>query len=508
MNRGIQEFYYTSVLPARAVAIAQVSTKPTSPAQLTDIANTPYQSGNLSIRKGITLDSSPADFTAPDYMQAVAINGSISYRIYNQFFELTNILLSDNTPAFYVHPLPSPIDQQVVIVDLKNNPINTPTQRVGNLLYHTLDGAAYRVRYVDGNGYLHLDLLQYTPVVSLTPYSPSSTLYTLSGRNLTLADTGTYYIRFNKSNGYQVLPAYNSQSNTPWYARVRFGLTPPAPEWASQNFLPQRPYLLATWVPGVVLDSSVIEFERPQIYYDPANLPSILVFDKDYKVKYALDGSLPGSPARRGTLYNWQRGLIQFIDPYKGRIQVAVVLDPTDIAFAFYSYLEPDIVYTNLDINPFTNTSVKNKIIEFYFKSNGADPLHYIYHQVIDPVTGPILGATNDPNPATGTNQIFALLVVGVGISVQQFAVTDIRQRGGGLLPAYQTIPQAVNFWDLGFWDGKPYPIGGTCAVYIPASVLDKMSSSDVQGAVQAALPIGTLPVIRYYNNDGSEFVE
>lgn len=507
-NRGVQEFYYTTSLPARAIAIAQVSTPPTSPASLTDINNTPYQQGDLTIRKSLTLDTSPADFTAPDFNQPVAISGATEYRVFNSFFELTDILLSDGTPGFYVHILPSEVDQQVVIIDLNGNAVTTPTTRIGNLLYHTLNGQPYRVRYVDGLGYLHTDLLQYTPVLTLSQFSVSSSTYMLNGRFLTVDGTGTFYIRFIQKNGYFALTPYNAQPNTPWHARIRFGLTPVAPEWAAQIFMPIRPYILATWVPGTVLDSRLIEFERKNIYYDPANLPSILVFDKNYKIKYALDGSLPGSPLRRGTLYDWKRGLIQFVDAYKGRVQVAVDLAPTDIVFGFYSYNEQDVIYMNLDVNPFTNQNVENRVVEFYFKSNGADPFHYIYHQVIDPVNGPVAGLTNDPAPGTGTNIVFATLVVGVGVATQNFTMTDIRQRGGGLSAGFQTIPQAANFWDLGFWDGKPYPVGGALAVYVPAAILNTLSPSDIVGKIQASLPVGCLAVVHYYNADGTEFVQ
>lgn len=506
-NRGVQEFYYTRTLPPRSVAIAQVSTQPATPADLTDISNTPYLQGNLEIRRSATVDASPADFTAPDFMQSIQISGSVQYRIFNQFFELTNILLSDSTPGYYVHALPSEVDQQVVILDLNGSVVTTPTTRVGNLLYHTLDGSAYRVRYVDGGGYLHIDLLQYIPVLSLAPFTASSTTYQLSGRNLTVSGTGNYHIRFTKPNGYLALSPYNTQPNTPWYARIRFSLTPVAPEWAKQIFLPQRPYQLATWVPGVLLDTHLIEFERSQMFYDQAHLPDILVFNSDFSIKYALDGELPGSAPKRGTLYNWKRGLIQFVDAYKGRVQVAVDLDPTDIVFGFYSYREDDVIYRNIDVNPFTNPAVKNQIIQFYYKDNGSDTFHFIYHQVIDPVAGPVTGFTNDPAPGTGTNHVFATLIVGAGIGVQNFTMTDNRQRGGGLANGFQTIPQSVNFWDLGFWDGKPYPIGGAMALYVPATLLNTMSRADVQGRVEASLPMGTLAVIHYYNPDGTEFV-
>jgi len=39
------------------------------------------------------------------------------------------------------------------------------------------------------------------------------------------------------------------------------------------------------------------------------------------------------------------------------------------------------------------------------------------------------------------------------------------------------TIPEAINFWDLGSLDGKPYPLGGALAVYLPVSTLERYAS-------------------------------
>lgn len=506
-NLGVQNFYYTQTLPASgAVAIAQITTQPTTPAQLTGVFNTPYLVGDLTIRKSSTLDSSPADWTAPDYNQSVQISGDTVYRVYNQFFQITTTA-TNGTPLYYVHTLPTGTTQIPTIIDLNNNVITTTTLMVGNNFYHSLDGSAYRIRYIDSLGYLHVDLLQYTPTLVPALYSPSATTYVFGSREITMPTNGNAWIRFVASNGYQVLTPYNAQPNTPWYARVRFNLTPTAPEWAIQPFLPQRPYMLATWVPGTILDSSLIQFERPQLLYNPNQLPDILVFNSDYSIKYALDGSQPGSPPRRGSLYPWKRGLIQFIDPYTSRIQIAVPLDGTDIVYGFYSYNEQDVIYTNIDVNPYTNPNVRNRTVQFYYKNNGANLFRYIYHQVIDPVTGPVVGMTNDPAPATGTNVIFSTLAVGASVGVNQFTVTDIRTRGGGLAPLYQDIPEAVNFWDLGFWDGRPYPAAGGLAVYVPITVLNNMGKSDVQARVQAALPMGCIAVIHYYDNEGNETV-
>ena len=75
------------------------------------------------------------------------------------------------------------------------------------------------------------------------------------------------------------------------------------------------------------------------------------------------------------------------------------------------------------------------------------------------------------------------------------------------LFRSYQGIPQATSFFDLGYWDGKPYPIGGALAVYLPLSILDTLSRSEVQGKVQQNIPAGSLAVIRYFDDAGQEYV-
>jgi len=46
---------------------------------------------------------------------------------------------------------------------------------------------------------------------------------------------------------------------------------------------------------------------------------------------------------------------------------VNVDLSPSDVIFGFYSYAEPDVLFTQLDVNPFSNPALKDKVIEFYF---------------------------------------------------------------------------------------------------------------------------------------------
>jgi hypothetical protein len=515
-NRGIQEWYYTRELPSRSVAIAQIKTDPLTPAQLTDINNDAYLQGSLGIWKASTNYNGSADFVAPDLMESVAISGDVLYKVENHLFELTD-QASGSVPLYYFHTLDSGVTD-VKIINLDGTVVEDAVFNVsvlsggarpdGVYLFHDMDRSKpFRVRYVDKNGFLQTPLLQFTPAQRQTLYSPKVFAYVFGGNLLNVAGTGTYYIRFKEHNGYTVLPPYNGAPNAPWFPRVRYSLRPLPPEWARQVFLPERPYMLGVWVPGVALDSHIVEFERKDIFLDPDHLPDVLVFDKDYAIKFAIEGTTTTAPRRRGSLYPWKRGLYKRggVDAYNARVELAVELAPDDIIFGFYSYKELDVIYRPLDVNPFTNPDVKNRVIQFYQKTNGSDPFRYLYHQVLDSSGAPITALTNDPAPGAGTNHVFATMVVGTSVGPNQFEVEDIRVRGGGLSEAYQDIPEAVNFWDLGYWDGKPYPIGGALMVYLPARILDRMSKADVEERVKSNIPMGVLPVIFYYDEDGME---
>lgn len=507
-NRGIVEFYYTRDLPARSVAIAKIQTEPLTPAQLTDINNSPYLQGSLGVWKSASNYSGAADFVAKDLNVSLAISGDTAYRLENHVFEITNQTSDTLTPLYYYHPLEEGVSD-VRILDLDNQVVEDAVFTInGTYLYHDQDRTqAFRVRYVTSDGFMEVRLLQSVPVLKQSLYAPKADAYVFSGNIITVASTGTFYIRFLEHNGYRLLAPYDGAPNAPWFVRVRYSLRPIAPEWARQIFLPARPYMLGTWVKGKVLDSHLIEFERKDMFYDPDHLPDVVVFDKEYAIKYAIEGTATGSARRRGTLYPWKRGLYKKggIDAYNSRVELAVELETTDVVFGFYSYKEMDVVYRTLDVNPFTNPAVKNRVIQFYQKTNGSDPFRYIYHQVLDSAGNPIAGQTNDPSPGTGTKHVFATLVVGTSIGPNQFTIEDARSLGGGLAPAYQDIPEAVNFWDLGYWDGKPYPLGGSLVVYLPSRILEKMSKSDVAEKVKSNLPMGVLPVIFYYDEDGNE---
>ena len=145
---------------------------------------------------------------------------------------------------------------------------------------------------------------------------------------------------------------------------------------------------------------------------------------------------------------------------------------------------------------------------------NQLDPFHKIFYRVfttdaegnkvlvLDPY-GALL--TNDPLPNSPDQEVFAEVVVAFEVGTGDFTVTDARVQGGGLAPQFQSIEDARNFFDLGYWDGKPYPVGGGMVIYLPLTILNSMNRTEVNAKLNAILPLGVLPVVRYYDNAGGE---
>lgn len=517
---GVAHFYYSKAVPGDAVGIASIQASEIKPADLCSINGVPLTSQQgVSALTVTPLSGGGAAVTAPGLGRTVAFTGSTTYQIDNQFFELTVRLGPDTKPLYYVHRFAGANVTSAQLFDVNMSPIDATFVIENSTALHSMDGQPYWVQYYV-NGQVQTELLHYDPILTRVLFAPTPASYVLTpGGGLTVANSvTTYYIRFLQNNGYQLLAPYNVPLNDPWYPRVRFNLKPIAQEWGRMLFSPVRPYLPASWVPGTVLTSNLIEFERKNLYWDGQRYPDVLIYDKNYNLKFALDGTPATAPLDKGYLYPWMRSQFVDIDTQHARVMVNIPLEPSDICFAFYSYWERDVVYTDIDVNPFVNDALKDKTIRFYFAVRAANPFKNIYYEVIGQdgmlaFDADNLAMTNDPVAiASGISssglagaQIFGSMVVGWSVAPADFTFEDIRVRGGGLAPAYQSIPQANHFWDLGYLDGRPYPTGGALPVYLPETLLELMSRAEIAAKLETIVPAGVLPLIRYYNAAGEE---
>ena len=500
---GCVHFYYTKTLPDRAVPIAEVHSRPFTAADLIDVINWPQLAGSLAV----TAYGSHAVFDAKTENTVISVSGDSTYFVENQFFSLSNKVDTDGTVYFFKHRIPALIND-VQITDLAGNSISSGYLIDGGYVYHNFEAPCF-LSFHDGFR-VRSNLLQSTPVLQRAN-QPGPETFTFSGTGFfQVGSSNPCSIRFRQSNGYQVLPPYSVPSNDPWYPRIRFHIRPVAKEWGRQNFYPHSPYQLATWVPGNVLSKNVVEFERKPIYFDSAvgQYPDILIFDEKYNLKFALDGvpATARTNETKGFLFPWQKHRIADMDPATGRVLVSVDIEPTDQVFGFYAYNEPDVVYRDVDLNPFTNPLIRNAVVQFFYKNrDGIDLVRNLYHEVLDQ-SGTVL-QTNDPAPTNGTKLYFAALVVGFSVGLDSFIVSDCRVRGGGIAPGYPDRSLVENMWDTGYWDGKPYPLGGGMVLFLPSSILNRFTREEVKARIGAIVPMGTLPVLRFIDANGEESV-
>ena len=505
--QGIDRFYYATAVPERGTAIAQVTSSIITPAQKVNILNNTYLPGNLDIWIYSDGDSPAPNFSTGDYNISTLISGSMSYILGNKFFEITDQFDQQGNPLYYSHTFISNFGTIIVgsatVLDLQGNIIETSNVN-SSTYYHSMDGKAYQIRYYDSStGVTETVLLNYAPAV----------LYNLTGNVLSVNSIRDHSIRFIKESGYKVTAPYDTPSYLPWFPRISFPIGNAIYEYNNQYFDPKKPYMRGSYVVGTVVSDlnqnfpNIIEFDRKNIYVSSTNrFPDILIFDKYNNFKYALQGSTSGK-INRGNLYHWRGMEISNIDPYKARVQVTVDIESTDIIYGFYSYLESDFIFTSLDLNPITNPVIKDNIIYFYYRS-GVDS---IYYQIFSP-SSVLLSSTNDITPPTwvynttlgvwepsDASIIFSTIEVGNGYNAKDFTITDARTRGGGLVSGKQSIPLASNFWDLGYLDGKPYPIGGTMVIYLPLGLQNILSKDQIKAKVLNIIPEGVYPVIVYY---------
>ena len=127
------------------------------------------------------------------------------------------------------------------------------------------------------------------------------------------------------------------------------------------------------------------------------------------------------------------------------------------------------------------------------------DPFHTVFYRVLDSNGQPVPGMTNDPYP-NDPKIALARLVVGFTVGVEDVTVEDIRRRGGGLLEEHHSIPEADHFWDVGFLDGRPWPMASMALVLLPPEVRRKMPDQQLMALLEGSLPMGCIPVVRYYS--------
>jgi hypothetical protein len=94
-------------------------------------------------------------------------------------------------------------------------------------------------------------------------------------------------------------------------------------------------------------------------------------------------------------------------------------------------------------------------------------------------------------------------------LAPQSIDTTDIRIRGGGVRDenindSLKLQDQVQWYWDVGYWDGQPYPGMGAMLIELPRNILKEVggdfSREQVQDITERHIGHGTYPLIKYYD--------
>lgn len=109
---------------------------------------------------------------------------------------------------------------------------------------------------------------------------------------------------------------------------------------------------------------------------------------------------------------------------------------------------------------------------------------------------------------ATSRFLIVGKYAVGSNRGLHDVDLVDTRIRGGGIKEEFITdfkgsYPQVKWFWDIGHYDGTPFPGAAAVLVDLPADVLESnggtLTKEQIDSIVKHHLSLGVYPVIRFY---------
>jgi hypothetical protein len=405
--------------------------------------------------------------------------------------------------------------------------------------------------------------------LTLTPGSNAYLLEEVfNGFQIQLPTVGTYGYKQQLTTQLKVLEPYPSDWRVPWYLRITNGDFTTVvdgilsryriAEFLSQSFYPEFPYKHSIEYPSY-LDKHLLKLNRKNIYFseDNALFLQLQINDADGNgvAAYTNDSSLVNTLADNGQSFQmWtedSRIGMRSIDQVNG----FVLLEGLDLEEDYelkadYYYTETEYEYSLYNFNPFLNTnSALEKVIIFAIPEIGTLTREQtIYYLVLNAtgkviasnwdgfdndtqtlvVSGDVLYYETQPDWDTATATIFkdtysvegtnvnnflvlAEVSLGEALDPSQLAMLDTRVRGGGIQEAriedaLDKDPDVAYVWDLGHWDGIPYPSEGAFYLEVPVTLMEGAggvwTSAQIHSILRNHIALGVYPIAKAYGID------
>lgn len=341
-------------------------------------------------------------------------------------------------------------------------------------------------------------------------------------------------------------------------------------EFLSQSFSPEPPIKQVTSAESTILSENLIKLDHQTVLEnDVLELYVNLLINNAAgigRVAYTTDPNLVGNLAGNNTIWQkWSsssRYGIRSIDHHTGLIEIeGIELQSTDIVFATYFFEETNYELAVVDFNPVSNseslttrttlyinpdrpgssqtqtlfylkTNEAGKVIESNWENFDNDSQTYIYDGLevyyerlpsflqttdslepdyINPSTHLFVDEFSVEGNQGGVFLILGDITVSEAIGIQDLFIVDSRIRGGGIVEsriqeAWDEEPETAWCWDIGSWDGIPFPGNASYLVEIPLTVMEgaggTFRSNDIRDIVQRHTAEGVYPVVRAYGVD------
>lgn len=354
-----------------------------------------------------------------------------------------------------------------------------------------------------------------------------------------------YYVKALDTRTLQVEGPMETASLENWYPRVKYGrfthqtrrdtgntllLTYSLPEYQRQFYSPTKgkPFIDITKEPIKMIDEYTIKTSkypltvfRDEKTYQPTNL-------NVYKV--LTDGSV-----KPLTIEAWSYS--------EGIIYLRDVINENDPIFVDYTYEEECVTYRgyrhlqsfyDIDLNPNVYHSFNdprynderrtpvyelfNSIIYFFVKPAMIQQLDYagnpiqeltltndevIYHKI------------NDDTPNDSIDLMIGSIYIRHNTSLHSTVLVDTRIPGGGVLAEMDDTlrrelePESDYYWDIGYWDGKPYAENAVVIIRLDRRLLiengGRFTEAQIHESVQRWIAAGVIPIIEYVTSYASD---
>jgi len=330
-----------------------------------------------------------------------------------------------------------------------------------------------------------------------------------------------YTVKYDRLSNVKLLPPYNDAIGLPWHAVVSNGAFTQEfrgrryhfeiPEYGDQvwSLAYGRPFKDMVSASVTVKSTGVIQLPRYPIHWTENNL----IFSSN------------GSPL--------STSIIEDVDVYNGLVYLKQGFDADSNLRVDYVYLETNYIYPHVNLNAHfsQNPDLIDKFIVIYMLPSeslvSSRTNRTVFHAIGDSLFGTI--------DSIETIDIDMPIAIIGAYSVQQIIATDratlldTRIKGGGLRsdkglksPIYAiedvgntTLPKTVevkiedvykdsaSFYDIGKYDGEPYPGAAAVVVEVPDHMRSKLPEKDVRDKATKFLAAGIYPVFEFSTASG-----